>query len=797
MTVIATVAPLPSNPLHRNRDAPINFLNVAKNLLQNSHLQAEGLHARLLKAGFLSFTSICNTLVHRYSDSGQISHARQVFDEIPQRNHVSWTSLISGNSRLGNSEDALETFLRMLDHGFHPNQFAFGSVLRSCSVSGYLEFGEQLHGLIMKMGFFCNVFVNSGLISTYSRNGRFDTALEILERMEKDVFSWTVMIIGFSNGRKPFEAITTFARMLKEGMMASEFALTSFFKACAYMEGLREGSQAHCYAIKTGLEDVMSVRASLIDFYVKSGDIHNARLIYDRSSPYDVVMCTAMIGAYAHNGNTKQAIEMLHEMIREFDISPNEFTFASLISSAAENGDVGLGTILHAFALKAGYSAITHVEGALIDMYAKGGNIEDAFTVFNNMETKDNVSCSSLLSGLSSNGYDQEALEFFSDLHNSSVKPDPFAVASAMTSCAKLSDQLVGKQIHSQIIKSGLESDTCIASSMIDMYAKSGTIEDAQSVFENLSAKDRIAWTAIIDGYAQHGQGRKALELFGEMIEAGINPNEVTFVSVLNACSHSQLIEEGIWLFGLMKSEYRIEPLIEHYACVVDLLGRAGRLEEGLEFINAMPMQPTTLIWRLFLGACRNHNNLNLGIQASKFLLELDPEDDAAYVLLANIYAFNDQWGNALETRNIMKLRNVRKVPGLSWVLVQNSYHVFGAGDTCHPQKELIYKKLYEVMSNVKKAGYVPVTEFALHDVNESEKERLLVHHSEKLAVAFGLIGSVEGSPIRVFKNLRICGDCHAAIKLISLVYRRTIIVRDVSRFHHFSEGACSCGEYW
>ncbi|XP_020579029.1 pentatricopeptide repeat-containing protein At4g39530-like [Phalaenopsis equestris] len=709
MTVAPTVASPPIKltlpPKRETLKTPLKIL------LRNPSLHDEVLHAHLIKSGLLSCTSICNTLIHRYSDSRRILLAQQVFDEMPQQNLVSWTTLISGNARLGKSGVTLETFVCMLDDGFIPNEFAFGSALRSCSDSGYFQFGAQLHGLIMKMGLLLNIFVASGLILMYSKHNEFDTAMEILERMkEKDVFSWTTMIVGFSKGNKHFEAMNVFAQMLEEGLMAGEFALTSILKACASSLCIREGSQVHGYAIKTRFENDASVRASIIDFYVKIGDILSARLVFDRSPCYDLVMCTVIIGAYAQHGNTELAIMMFHQMIREFGILPNEYTLASLLASTAKTGDVILGANLHSLALKSGYAAFIHVQGALIDMYAKNGMMEDASAVFNDMETKDSISCSSLLAGYSCNGFVREALEFFLNLHKSSVKPDPFTIASAMTLCAKLGDQLQGKQIHAQIIKQGHEFDTCIASTLIDMYAKSGSIEDASKVFENLSTKDRIAWTALIDGYAQHGMGINALESFSKMIEDGIYPNVVTFVSLLNACSHSGLIKDGISLFELMKSIYGIEPVIHHYTCMVDLLGRAGRLEEALEFIKAMPIEPTHLIWRSFLGACRNHNNIELGIEASKHLLELDPDDDAIYVLLSNMYSLNGRWNDAAEIRNVMKLRSVTKSPGLSWVELHNNLHVFGAGDDCHPEKELIYNVLSDLMLNMKEAGYVPET---------------------------------------------------------------------------------------
>nr|XP_010908918.1 pentatricopeptide repeat-containing protein At3g49170, chloroplastic-like [Elaeis guineensis] len=329
------------------------------------------------------------------------------------------------------------------------------------------------------------------------------------------------------------------------------------------------------------------------------------------------------------------------------------------------------------------------------------------------------------------------------------------------------------------------------------MYAKSGSIEDAHQVFENLSAKDRIAWTAMIDGYAQHGQGRKALDLFNQMIAADIDPNGIALVSILNAFSHSGLVREGLCLFRLMSSAYGIKPVVNHYACVVDLLGRAGRLEEAFKFIITMPIEPNPTIWRSLLGACRNHKNLKLGICAAERLLDLEPEDDATYVLLANMYACAACWNKSFEARHAMKERGLRKAPGLSWLEVGKSFHVFGSSDSSHPQKEQIYNVLGSLMCEIKKAGYVPQTELALHAVGEEEKEKLLHDHSEKLAVALGLISTPAGSCIRIFKNLRICGDCHNAIKFISLLNGRKVVVRDVSRFHHFYDGACSCGDYW
>nr|DAD30151.1 TPA_asm: hypothetical protein HUJ06_031619 [Nelumbo nucifera] len=787
-------------PLPRTQIKSPKSDNCFKVSLKNlkSSAQLPTLHSHLLKTGLLSDIYTANTLIHRYSESGCISQAEQLFNEMPQRNLVSWTSLISGYTRSGKSCEALRIFTDMLDSGFCPNEFAFGSALRACAESGYVSFGKQLHGLIVKTGFAQNEFVDSGLIVMYSKSGNLDTANGILVRMqEKDAFSWTAMVVGYTNRGYCFQAITLFVRMVEENVWPSEYTFTSVLKACSSSESIEEGVQVHCYAIKTGFEQDLSVRVSLVDLYTKVGDLPSAQLIYDRSPVLDVILCTAMIGGFAHNKRPELAIELFLQMLEEFEIVPNEFTFVNVISACVGIHEPRLGACLHALLTKTGHRRVVQVEGALIDMYAKNGDITSACRVYDNMVEKDAMSCSSILAGLSSNGRDQEALKFYSTLHQSHLKPDPFALASVTELCAKLADQIRGRQIHAQVIKHGHENDTCIASALMDMYSKSGTIEDAQFVFDNLSQRDRIAWTAMIDGYAEHGQGLKALESFERMKEEGIIPNEVTYVSILYACSHAGLVAEGLHYFHLMSLDHGIEPVIHHYACMVDLLGRAGRLEDALGFINSMPIEPSALVWRAFLGACRLHRNLKMGIHASERLLELDPDDDSAYVLLANMYAEAGQWTESHRVRKLMSMRGVTKVPGLSWIEVKNCFHVFGAGDSIHPQKELIYRTLDDLNPEMKAAGYVPkIGSSTLQDV-DGEEDRLACYHSEKLAVAFGLMSTPNGFPIRIFKNLRVCGDCHSAIKIISLIRNRAITVRDTSRFHHFRDGKCSCGDYW
>ncbi|XP_011628825.2 pentatricopeptide repeat-containing protein At3g24000, mitochondrial [Amborella trichopoda] len=759
-------------------------------------IKAHHIHAHLLKTGQIFSPYNGNSLIHEYMQSGLTLQARRVFDEMPQRNIVSWTSAISGYTRNGKPDQALALFFLMLNSGFYPNEFGFGSLLRACVEARQFKTGHQLHGLIEKSGLGLNVFVGSALIVLYSRSMYLAKACRVLNRMEAgDTFAWTSMIVGYSNGGFSLEALELFSQMIESEVRPSEFTFTSVLKACASMEAVKLGSQAHGYAIKLGFEDNYAVRVSLADLYAKCGDMLKALILYDRAPHVDVVLCTVIIGGYAQIGDSDKSMEIFVEMLN-LGLLPNAFTLASMIV-ACSNSHRAHGPAIHGHAIKSNCDSILHVEGALVHMYAKMGKMEDACRVFKNMMHKDDVSCSSILTGFSRNGYDADAIEFYCKLHRSGVKPDAFSLASVISSCAKLSDHVYGRQHHAQVMKHGHVSDTFVAGTLVDMYAKSGFIEEARQIFDDVPVRDRVLWSAMVDGYAEHGMGKKALRVFDDMIEGGVRPNEVTFVSVLYACSHAGLVTEGIRYFDTMFSDHGIEPVMHHYACVVDLLGRAGRLDDALDFITRMPMQPNALVWRALLGSCRIHNNLEMGLFAAENVLKLEPEDDATYVLLSNMYAISGRWDKVTTVREKMRDSGIKKMPGLSWIEIGRVTHVFGSRDESHPQKKPIYEKLDELIDSIKVAGYVPQTSHALHNVDDEEREGFLCHHSERIAVAFGLLSTCDGSPIQIFKNLRVCGDCHDALKYMSLVTCRKITVRDVSRFHHFAAGDCSCGDFW
>eukprot|EP01018_Ginkgo_biloba_P022102 Gb_10152 [translate_table: standard] len=670
-------------------------------------------------------------------------------------------------------------------------------LLRECATVKCLADGKKVHGHMMRTGYQPGMFLGNNVIDMYVKCGSVWDARQVFDKMpQRNNVSWNAMITAYSQQGHGKEALKHFYQMVAEGMRPDLFTFASLLRACASLAAIEQGRQAHAYFIKTGLEINIFVGGALVDMYAKCGCIEDARYVFDRMPTLDVVLWTAMIVGYTQNEHGEKALKLFCEM-QWTDIIPNPYTFASVFSACANLAALAHGQQVHANVIKTGFESYNSVQTGLVSMYAKCRKIEDAHKVFDKMSEQSVVSWTAMISGYAQNGYGEEALALFCQMQHTGTKPNQFTLASALMACAILAGLEQGKQVHCHILKTGLESNIFVGSALVDMYAKCGSIDDARIAFNKISEWDIVSWNAMIVGYAQNGFGKETFQLFEEMQHAGMKPDHITFVGVLSACSHMGLLNEGRYFFDSMNHDYDITPTMGHYACMVDLLGRAGHLAEAEDLICGMPLKADAVIWRTLLGACRVHGNVDIGKHAAERVIELEPENVATYVLLSNIYAAAGRWDDVAKVRSMMKDRRVKKEPGLSWIEVQSKVHAFVAGDESHPQSKEIYEKLERLTGQMKEAGYVPDTTFVLQDVGQEQKENSLYHHSEKLAIAFGLIGTPPGSPIRVVKNLRMCGDCHTAIKLISKIVEREIIVRDANRFHHFKNELCSCGDYW
>lgn len=502
-----------------------------------------------------------------------------------------------------------------------------------------------------------------------------------------------------------------------------------------------------------------------------------------------------MISSFAQNELPLLAIEFFRGLIG-CNFRPDDHIFPSVTKSSAILGRIDVGQSVHCLAVKIGYDGDVFVGSSLVDMYAKCGAIGDARKVFDEMPVRNVVSWSGMICGYTQLGENEEALRLFRQALYEDLDVNDFTFTSVIHVCSNSTLLELGKQIHGLCFKTCFDSSSFVGSSLVSLYSRCGVIEDAYLVFDEVPFKNLGMWNAMLIACAQHSHTEKVFGLFKQMESAGIKPNFITFLSILYACSHAGLVEKGQHYFELMK-EYGIEPGDQHYVSLVHLIGRAGKLQDALTIIKEMPMKPSECVWGAFLAGCRFHGNTELAAYAADKIAELGPAGSGLHVLLSNAYAAAGRYEDAAKFRKILRDHGIKKETGLSWVEEGNKVHTFASGDRRHAKCKEIYQKLEELGEEMERAGYTADTSFVPKQVDGEEKNETLRYHSERLAVAFGLITFPPERPIRVMKNLRICGDCHTAIKFMSKCSGRVIIVRDNNRFHHFQDGNCSCGDYW
>ncbi|KAG2395838.1 Pentatricopeptide repeat-containing protein [Vigna angularis] len=556
--------------------------------------------------------------------------------------------------------------------------------------------------------------------------------------------------------------------------------------------------QIHAFSVRHGVSlhnpdmakhlifTIVSLSAPMSYAYNVFTTIHNP----------NVFTWNTMIRGYAESQNPSPALHLYRQMIVSC-VEPDTHTYPFLLKAISKSLNVREGEAIHSVTIRNGFQSLLFVQNSLLHIYAACGCTESAYKVFELMKERDLVAWNSVINGFALNGRPNEALTLFREMSVEGLEPDGFTVVSLLSACAELGALELGRRVHVYLLKVGLKENSYVTNSLLDLYAKCGTIREAQQVFSEMSERNAVSWTSLIVGLAVNGFGEEALELFKEMEGQGLVPTEITFVGVLYACSHCGMLDEGFNYFRRMKEEYGIMPRIEHYGCVVDLLSRAGLVKQAYEYIQNMPVQPNAVIWRTLLAACTKHGYLDLGEIARSHILKLEPKHSGDYVLLSNLYASERRWTDVQVVRRSMLKDGVKKTPGYSLVELGNRVYEFTMGDRSHPQSRDVYALLEKITELLKLEGYVPLTANVLADIEEEEKEQALSYHSEKVAIAFMLLNTAPGTPIRVVKNLRVCADCHLAIKLISKIYDREIVIRDGSRFHHFKGGACSCKDYW
>ncbi|KAJ7551206.1 hypothetical protein O6H91_06G004500 [Diphasiastrum complanatum] len=752
------------------------------------------IHRDVMESGSKSDIFVCNSLIDMYSKCGSLEDACKVFKNMPIPDVVCWSTMIMGYVKCGQGSKALQLFFQMQREDVQPDIITFVNVLSACTSSAALEEGRHIHAHVIRYGFEYDIFVGSCLVDMYNKCGSIEDAIEVFQTMStRNVVSWSSMIVGYTDCNQGEKAVSLFSQMQLERVNPDRVTFMAVLNACASTEALEEGRCVHAQVIEKRYVSDVFVGSSLIDMYSKCGSLEDATQVFHSMPDCNTVSWNAMIGACVKNSQEEKALVLFQQMQRE-KVESDNTTYVYVLNACARLLELDFGTYTHMLISRSKYKSDFFVGSCLCEMYAHCGSIVDACRVFNNMPTQDLVSWSAILLGHSKLGEEKSALKLFKLMQQAGVAGDAVTFVSVLHVCASLAAIKEGRYVHLKVIQYGCESDVLVASSLIEMYSKCGRIDEAERVFNSMPILTLTAWNAMLDGYGIHGLGKQALRLCDEMGKQ-VQMDSATFVTLLSACSHTGFVDEGHCYFELMSPVFDVATTVGHYSCMVDLLGRGGYLDEAEDMINRMAHQPEIPIWMALLGACRVHGNVEMGERIALQVLELDPHNASCYVLLSNVYAAAGNWESRIKVQKLRKERHLHKEAGCTWIEVNGEVHRFFVADTEHPRIIEIQEELRKLSLQMKKAGYVPDKRFEIRDREEGGHSSC--QHSERLAIAFGLISTPSGSQLHIFKNLRVCEDCHTASKYISRIAGRSLVVRDANRFHHFVDGICSCGDYW
>lgn len=754
--------------------------------------QGRLVHQQVVSRGYDSDSLIITRLIDMYGTCGILEDARVVFDEGPKQNLVTWNAMISGYAQHEHTEEALCLFQELQLMGLEANTSTFVSMLKGICRVVAVDQGKIVHGHIIKMGLDKELLVMNTLINMYAKCGSLEDACRAFTGLpRRDLVTWNAMIGAYAYHGQGLEALQLFHLLQREGLEPNWSTLAGSLKACSNVAALDEGKLIHSFVIEKNLEvDVMVVN-NLIDMYMKCGSLTDAYRVFTHSPQRDVVTWTSTIAGYVQHGYGEEALKLFQEM-QEGGMEPNQVTFVSILKACSSVSALDQGKLVHEYVIGRGYDLELLIINTLIDMYAKCGSLEDGRRVFDKSSRRDVVTWTAMIAAYVQHECGQEALLLFERMQQEGMEPDRAAFVSALKACSCVAALSQGKLIHYQSTERGLGSDGAIVNTLIDMYVKCGSLQDACRVFEETSTRDVVTWTAMIAGCARYSNYQLALQYFQDMEQEGLAPNDVTFLSLLSACSHVGLVDQGFFHLKTMMN-LGIEPTLEHYTCLAEVLAHVGNISAAEDVFETLPFRLDMVGWMSLLLYCRRHGNIDVGRRCFDYLVEMDCRNAAGYVLMANMYVAAGMWENAANIEELRQCANAWKKAGKAYIEVDNQVHEFTGGDKLHPESHDIDAKIEHLSIQMKERGYTPLVDLVLQSTSDEEKEGVLCGHCEKQAIVFGILNTPRGASIRVSKNLRMCIDCHNATRVISEIERREIIVADEYCIHVFKDGACSC----
>lgn len=810
------------------------YLNLLESCIDSGSIHL----GRILHARFGLFPEpdvfVETKLLSMYAKCGCLVDARKVFDSMRERNLYTWSAMIGAYSREHRWKEVSKLFRLMMEDGVLPDDFLFPKILQGCANCGDVETGRLIHSVVIKLGMTSCLRVSNSILAVYAKcgelslatkffrrmeerdvvawnsvllaycqNGKHEEAVGLIEEMEKegispglvtwniligcynqlgkcgaamdlmqkmesfgitaDVFTWTAMISGLIHNGKRYQALDTFRKMFLAGVVPNGVTIMSAVSACSCLKVLNLGSEVHSIAVKMGFMDDVLVGNSLVDMYSKCGKLEDARKVFDSVKNKDVYTWNSMITGYCQAEYCGKAYELFTRM-QDANVKPNIITWNTMISGYIKNGD----------------------EGEAMDLFQrleKDGKVQ-----------RNTASWNLIIAGYIQNGKKDEALELFRKMQFSRFTPNSVTILSLLPACANLLATKMVREIHGCVLRRNLDAVHAVNNALTDTYAKSGDIGYAITIFKGMETKDIITWNSLIGGYVLHGRYGPALDLFDQMKTQGIKPNRGTLSSIILAHGLMGNVDEGKKVFSSIANDYNIIPALEHCSAMISLYGRSNRLEDAVQFIQERNIQSETPIWESFLTGCRIHGDIDLAIHAAEHLFSLEPENPITEIVVSQIYALGAKLGRSVEGKKPRKDNLLKKPLGQSWIEVRNLIHTFATGDQSKLCTDVLYPWV-EKMCRLDNRSDQYNGELL---IEEERREEICGIHSEKFAMAFGLISSSRApKTIRILKNLRMCRDCHNTAKYISKRYDCDILLEDTRCLHHFKNGDCSCKDYW
>ncbi|GMH23919.1 hypothetical protein Nepgr_025762 [Nepenthes gracilis] len=641
----------------------------------------------------------------------------------------------------------LREVLSMLRNGTRVESYFYIPLLQECVGNNSLSNAQTVHAHIVKTGTDEDVFVMTFLVNVYAKCGRMEDARKVFDHTpRRNAVTWTALMTGYVQNLQPDPAIRIFLKMLEVGAYPTRYTFGTILRACSSLLLIKLGMQIHAYIVKYGVERDTSTGNSLCSFYTKCGSFDSAINAFRRIGEKNVISWTTVISACCDYGEPAVGLRYFVQMLSE-DLVLNEFTFTSILSLCCSMQALEIGTQIHSMSIKLGYLSNLPIKNSIMYLYLKCGLVDEAHKLFNRMETISLVTWNAMIAGhaqvmdlanddISAYHSGNEALNILVRMNRSGLRPDLFTFSSILTVCGSLVSLVQGEQIHAQTIKSGFLSDVVLGTSLVDMYNKCGSIERAQKAFLEMPSRTLVSWTSMITAFAQHGHSQQALQLFEDMRMAGKKPNKVTFIGVLSACSNAGMVDKALRYFEMMKNQYKIKPIMNHYACLINMFVRLDQLEEAFHLTQKMGTEPGEFIWSILFAGCRRQGNLELGFYAAEQLLKFKPKDPETYVMLLNMYLSVEKWQDVSRLRKLMRDEKLGKLKDWSRISIRDKVYSFKPNNQLHASRTEVESYLGSLLKEVKSLGYQP-PHFVLTDEDDDKMgvpPSSTLRHSEKFA---------------------------------------------------------------